>query len=138
MLLARIAGSGLVRVIAGRRLYLISLAVTSIGFVLYWTSGLAAMAIAGLAVLGLGIALLYPLTLGFAVGTAGDRDDVASARAIFAVGIAILSTPLLLGGLADRFGLHTAHLLVPLLIALGLGFFLTGQVLERHRAPAVT
>ena len=52
--------------------------------------------------LGLGVALLYPLTLALAMGAAGTRADTASARAALAGTLGILVTPALLGGLADK------------------------------------
>jgi fucose permease len=84
-------------------------------------------------VLGLGVALLYPLTLGFAIGAAGDRGDTASARFMLAAGLAIASMPVVLGALADEVGLHMAHLLVPALVALALICFVVAQALERRR-----
>jgi fucose permease len=80
---------------------------------------------------------LYPLTLGFAIGAAGDRADTASARFMLAAGLAIASMPVLLGALADEVGLHMAHLMVPALVALALICFVVAQALERNAiAPA--
>jgi fucose permease len=87
-------------------------------------------------VLGLGVALLYPLTLGFAIGAAGERGDTASARFMLAAGIAIASMPVLLGALADEVGLHRAHLMVPGLVALALICFVVAQALERSAIAA--
>jgi hypothetical protein len=55
-------------------------------------------------VLGLGTALLYPLTLSFAIGVAGRLGEVASARASLASGVATLILPTALGALADGLG----------------------------------
>lgn len=137
MLLGRTAGSGLVRYVAPQRLLPLALVVTTLGFLLYWGTSQAPLAIAGLFVLGLGVALLYPLTLGFAIDAAGDRGDTASARFMLAVGLAIVSTPVLLGALADEAGLHMAHLMVPGLVAVALLCFIVAQALGRSRvAPA--
>jgi fucose permease len=132
MLIGRIAGSGLVRYVAPQRVLPLALAVTILGFALYWATSQPTLSVIGLFVLGLGVALLYPLTLGFAIAAAGGRSDAASARFMLAIGLAILSMPLLLGALADEVGLHKAHLMVPALVALALVCFLVAQVLERR------
>ncbi|MGH6943348.1 MAG: MFS transporter [Geminicoccaceae bacterium] len=137
MLVGRTAGSGLVRFIAAPRLFLVALLTTLMGFLIYWGVGRPWIAIAGLFVLGLGVALLYPLTIGFAIGTAGARGDLASARFMLAIGLAILATPALLGVLADEVGLRAAHLMLPVLLAAALGFFIVAQVLERRAVVPV-
>jgi len=80
----------------------------------------------------LGIALLYPLALSFAIGAAGTQSDTASARAALAGSLAILICPALLGGFADKIGLHLAHLIVPGLVAVALICFVVGQTLQRQ------
>jgi MFS transporter, DHA1 family, inner membrane transport protein len=136
MLLGRTAGAGIVRYVRPQHLFAMALLVTALGFVLYWGAGRPALAIAGLGVLGLGVALLYPLTLGFAIGAAGERGDTASARFMLAAGLAIASMPVLLGALADEVGLHRAHLMVPGLVALALICFVVAQALERNAIAA--
>ncbi len=44
---------------------------------------------------------------------AGAKGDAASARVMLAMGLAVLLTPALLGGLADEVGLRLAHLMLP-------------------------
>ena len=137
MLVGRTAGSGVVRYVQPQHLFALALLVTVVGFLLYWSAGTPTLAIVGLGVLGLGVALLYPLTLGFAIGAAGERGDTASARFMLAAGLAIASMPVLLGALADEVGLHMAHLMVPGLVALPLICFVVAQALERNPvAPA--
>jgi fucose permease len=133
MLLGRTVGSAVVGRFPAARLYALALIVTLAGFALYWTGG-AVTAIAGLAVLGMGAALLYPLSLALALDAAGPRAAAASARFMFAVGLAILVAPFLLGAIADRAGLATAHLVIPALCVaalLGLG---VARTLERRAA----
>ncbi|MGA7393459.1 MAG: MFS transporter, partial [Terrimicrobiaceae bacterium] len=105
MLTGRTAASSLLRVIAAQRLFPLALLVTCLGFLIYWALPRPSMALVGLFVLGLGVALLYPLTLGLAMGAAGTRADTASARASLAGALGILVTPAVLGGLADKVGL---------------------------------
>ena len=124
------AGSGLLRRIAAERLFPLALLVTFLGFLIYWGFHRPPMAIVGLFVLGLGIALLYPLTISFAIGAAGARRDTASARAALAGFLALLVCPALLGGFADKIGLHLAHLIVPGLVVVALICFVVGQALQ--------
>jgi fucose permease len=126
MILGRMAGAVLVRWISAPRLMPAALLIVMLGFGLYWGLGQGPLAVAGLFLLGLGTAPLYPLTLGLALTAAGPLKSAASARFMLAVGLSILTMPTLLGALADAFGLHAAHLTLPALAVsalalLGLG-----------------
>jgi MFS transporter, DHA1 family, inner membrane transport protein len=132
MAVGRLAGSRIVRVIAVPPLYVASVAVALVGFLFYWGTNGAVVAIAGLFVLGIGISLFYPLAFGQAMGaTAVAQRDRASARTAIGAGVAVLTMPGLLGELAGRVGLHHAHLLVPTLVVAALAAFLVGRKLER-------
>jgi fucose permease len=85
----------------------------------------------------MGAALLYPLSLGLALDAAGPRAAAASARFMFAVGIAILLAPFLLGALADQVGLATAHLVIPALVVAALLVLAGARALERRQATAL-
>jgi MFS transporter, DHA1 family, inner membrane transport protein len=137
MLVGRTAGSGVVRYARPQRLFGVALLVAALGFLALLGAGRPALAIAGLFVLGLGVALLYPLTVGFAIGAAGERGDTASARFMLAARLAIASMLVLLGALADEVGLHLVPLMVPGLVTLALICFVVAQALERSAiAPA--
>jgi MFS family permease len=109
MLIGRIAGSRLTRRWSSLTLLLSSLAITLIGFPIFWLARLATFNIIGLFITGLGIANLFPLTLSIAVGLAADQSNRASARVSLGVGTALLTAPLLLGWLADRVSLQSAY-----------------------------
>jgi MFS family permease len=139
MLAGRLAGSALVGRIRPAKLYAASLVVTILGFALYWGGGspwiaVPWIAVLGLAVIGLGVALLYPLTLGLALEAAGPRGAAASTRFMFAVGLAILTAPFLLGAVADRVGLADAHLVIPALAVAALLGLAAAQRLEKRPA----
>jgi MFS family permease len=87
--------------------------------------------IGGLFPLGTGVSLLFPLTVSLALGAAGPASDAASARSTIAFGVALLTMPVMLGGLADHAGLRNAHWLVPILILATLVAFGFGQMLDR-------
>ncbi len=115
------------RLLAGRfvlrrtpqRLLAVALAITSAGFAAYWLAPSAAVSLAGAFVTGLGVAALYPMTLGLAVGVAPHVASLASARCSLASGTAVLTAPLILGMLADRASLFVAYSIVPVFGVLG-------------------
>jgi len=88
------------------------------GFLIFWVAGAAWVATIGLAGTGLGIALLYPITVARYVRVAGAGSTHASARAALASGCAIGIAPLVLALTSDAVGLRAAYLLVPMLFAL--------------------
>ena len=90
-----------------------------------------AVSIAGLFIVGLGISLLFPLALSFAMGSAGAAADRASTRVMLAPGLAILVSPPLLGAIADRSGLGLAQLTTPVFMVLAVLAFLIGARVTR-------
>jgi fucose permease len=95
-----------------------STAVAAVGFAVFWASPTLALAAAGLAVTGLGIALLYPTTVSRVVAAWPHAPDRAAARSVLASGLAIGVAPFVLGRLSDTTGLRTAYLIVPALLLL--------------------
>jgi predicted MFS family arabinose efflux permease len=136
MLIGRTAGAVLASEIGMSSLYAAELMIILAGFGLYWGTGHPLAAIAGLFVLGLGVALLYPLSVGLALGAATGQSDKASARIMIAFGVALLIVPAFLGTLADAFGLSRAYLLMPLLVGLAALTFTIGRTLEARSTPA--
>ena len=134
MLIGRTAGVRLFRLFSLRNLFFGAAITTLIGFLAYWGSGEPTIAIAGLFIIGLGIAMLFPLTISFAMGAAGAASDRASTRTMVGPGLAILLTPPLLGTIADHAGLRTAQAMIPVFVLLATVAFLTAQALERRKA----
>jgi MFS family permease len=99
-----------------RTLILTSIGVAGAGFALFWFAPVLVVAAAGLAVTGLGVALLYPTMVSLVVATWPHAPDQASARAALASGLAIGVTPFALGRLSDAIGLRAAYLIVPALL----------------------
>jgi len=133
MLTGRIGGAGLFRFVPIRPLFFVAAAVVLAGFALYWATVAPAIAIAGLAVVGLGTALLFPLGLSFAIAAAGPAAERAAARVMLAPGLAILIAPPLLGAIADGAGLRMALLVTPLFMVLGVAAFLAGEAARKAR-----
>ena len=97
-------------------LILTSIGVAAAGFVLFWCAPTLVVAASGLALTGLGVALLYPTLVSLVVATWPHAPDRAAARAALASGLAIGVTPFLLGRLSDAIGLRAAYLIVPALL----------------------
>jgi fucose permease len=118
VIVGRLAGSRLVRRFTLQTLMLISIAVALIGFAAYWLGAGAGapLVLAGLFVAGLGISGLYPFVMSLALGVAGAQTVRASANATLAAGAAILCLPLILGRLADSFGIRMAYLAIPIVL----------------------
>jgi MFS family permease len=133
MLTGRLFAAPLLRRVSAQRLFLASLALTLPGIALYVGVRQPVLSVVGLVVLGLGTSLLYPLTLGFAIGVAGRLEEAASARASLASGVAILIMPMALGTLADGLGLRLACLFLPVLPAVAALCFVAARALEIRR-----
>jgi uncharacterized membrane protein YfcA len=92
-----------------------------VGFVGFWLPSSFVLATIGLFVIGLGLSVIYPLLLDRAVLLAPGHSDWALSVSYPFVGIAIGTAPFVLGTLAAAVGVSSAFLLVPLLMAMGLG-----------------
>jgi fucose permease len=138
MLAGRIVGSRLLRRFPPKTLLFVSLAVTGVGFLIFWQMRDVALVAVGLIVAGLGVANLYPSTLSLAVGAAPGQLDQASARASLASGTAIIALPLLLARIADRVGITPAFGLVGVLTLLAAALLLAASALlsRTPRVPA--
>jgi len=134
MLIGRIAGSRLTRRWSSVTLLLASLAMTLIGFPIFWLARLATLNILGLFITGLGIASMYPLTLSLAVGLAPGQSNLASARVSLGVGTALLTAPFLLGWLADLIGLQSAYGMVIVLMVAACALVLNNHWLSARKA----
>lgn len=130
MLAGRVCGTFLVHLVPARQLVVGSFATTLVGFAAYWSGG-PAVAVLGLLILGLGIALTFPMLLGFAIGAAGSAAGKAASRLMLPPALAILLSPPLLGSLADGIGLGLAQLMTPVFAVLMLGSFLAGEAVRQ-------
>ena len=103
--------------------------------VVLWTATSLVVGVLGLALMGLGLALQFPLSLVRTMDASGGRPDTANALASVGTGLASGLAPFALGALADRVGVHSGFLLVPgLLLAAGVLLAL-GQAPVRGRTP---
>jgi cyanate permease len=117
MFLGRVIGTRLVLRLPPLRVLLAALALSAVGFTVFWLATTAWLAIAGLLVCGLGNSLHYPLAIALAVEHSGGQPDLAAARSAYAMAIGFGLAPLALGWTADQAGTHSAFLLVYVLLA---------------------
>jgi MFS family permease len=103
------------------------------GFVVFWMATVPWAAFVGLFITGLGISLQFPLAITRAIGFAGGRPDLGAAYTSLATGSAIALAPFGLGAFADHVGAHTALLVVPVFVLLGI----VGVATTRGRPLAV-
>ncbi len=133
MLLGRIAGSRLTRSFDIHTLLPIAAITSVIGFAFYWLGRAAPVNIAGLFITGLGIANFYPMTLSAAIAAASDRAASATSRMSLGTGSAILVAPLVLGFIADHFGIFVAYgLVAALIVSCTVMVFIANKLAHQH------
>jgi MFS family permease len=117
MTVGRLIGGRLVLRLPAPTVILGALALSAVGFTVFWLATAPWLAIVGLVLTGLGNALHYPLGVALAVEYSGGRPDLAAARSSYAMAVSFGVAPFVLGAVADGVGPHLAFLLVPVLLA---------------------
>jgi len=102
----------------------LALTLQFIAFGLFWSSHILVLSLITLFFVGLGISVQFPLFTLRMVAFSEGRPDLAIGKSSIAAGIAIASSPLLLGILGDNFGISRAYIMVPVLIVLGFAMVL--------------
>lgn len=118
MFVGRLVGGRLALRYPSAPVLLGGLAIAAVGFAIFWCATVVWVALAGLALLGLGGAVHFPLGMALAIEHSGGQPDLATARTAYAIGIAFGAAPFALGAIADHVGTHTAFLLVPVFLAI--------------------
>ena len=117
----RFAGAPLAGRYGVRNTTLGCLVLALLGSLAFWLAGNQWVAGAALLLGGLGVSLLYPLTLSRLLAADPLHTDRATSRSALASGLAILSVPPLLAGLADLVSLHLAFLVAPVIVVVLIG-----------------
>jgi predicted MFS family arabinose efflux permease len=117
MCVGRFAGSRLALRLPGTTVLLGALALSAVGFAIFWVATAPWLAVLGLVVTGLGNALHYPLGMALAVECSAGQPDLAAARTSYALGISFGVAPFVLAAVADHIGPHLAFLLLPVFLA---------------------
>jgi MFS family permease len=121
MFAGRLAAGRIALHVPTTRLLLLALAVTLAGFAVFWLATAAWLAVTGLLVVGLGIAVQYPLVISLALAAAPGQADRASGLTSYPVAFGFGVAPVILGALADAAGTHLAFLVLPAFIAAAVG-----------------
>jgi fucose permease len=94
------------------------LATSAIGWLISWPATTGWIAVAGLAVIGLGISGMYPLGMSLALRCVPGQGERGVSRISLGIGLSSGLLPFLVGALADATSTHTALVIVPALVAL--------------------
>ncbi len=116
----RVFGSRVVARIDPERVLVGSFALAVAGFAVAWVSTSAAPLLVGLAITGVGMGLQSPLAIGRAVRAAGTQVDRGAGLSSVAAGTASGLAPFALVMVADQLGVHTAFLIVPVLMVVAI------------------
>lgn len=116
MFIGRLYGSRLAQTWSIDRLLIASILLALGGFAVAWLVAEPFVILTGLFVVGLGIAVHWPIGVSRAVASSGGLTDRASALSSVAAGAASGIAPFILGAMSDTIGFHRAFLIVPLLL----------------------
>lgn len=118
MFVGRLLGARLALWFRPTSVLLGALAVSTLGFVVFWLAAAPAFGVLGLVVIGLGNALHYPLAISIAMDASEGQPDLAASRSAYAMAFSFGVAPFLLGGFADLAGVRLAFLMVPAMLAI--------------------
>jgi fucose permease len=92
------------------------IALQGIGFIIFWTSEILVTSFLALFITGFGTSMQFALSTLRLLRFGQGKADLAMGRSSLGAGLAIAISPLLLGYLADLFGIVNAFLFVPVLV----------------------
>jgi MFS family permease len=101
---------------------------TVVGFAIAWLSSGPVPMLLGFAVIGLGLGLQSPLSIGRAVIAAEGQADRGAGLTSVAAGLASGIAPFVLAAVADQLGVHTAFLIVPVLMVVAIALVRSSPV----------
>lgn len=136
MALGRFAAGSLALRVPAEHLLVVAITVALAGWALLWLAPTPAVAVLGLGLQGLGVAVHFPLSIALLMAASRGRPDAAAAWGSLAGGVAIGSAPFALGALADAVGTSTGFLLVPALLLLAGALLAVATRAQRTSAPA--
>lgn len=134
MLLGRIAGLKLARRFDLGKLLTVVSVVAVAGFLTYWLGPNPQISLIGLAVTGLGMSNLYPLSFSQAIGAAEGKAGLAAGRMSISTGTAVLTTPLAMGAIGDRFGITNSYAIIAVLLTLAMILLAVASVRKQPEA----
>lgn len=134
MFLGRIGGTLLARRIAAATLLLSTIGIALIGFPLFWLAPTLPLTLIGFFLTGLGTGSFFPFAMAAANSVAPAQTDRANARVVLGIGLSVLSTPLILGWVADQTNLQNAYGVVALILGVAAALtYGTNRTLQRRQ-----
>lgn len=125
MVLGRLLGSRFAGFVQTRSLLKVASIVALSGFLVFWLNKALLLCYSGLFLAGLGISNFYPLILSMAIGLVPGNPARATARLSLASGSSTLIAPLMLGLLAEKYGIFQSYgFIAALLVLCGLLVYL--------------
>lgn len=135
MVVGRYAGSLLLKKYEPFQILFASIAISALGYAIFWISGSPTAALAGLFLAGIGVANFYATSITLIFEAAGPARAAAGSVATLGSGVAIFSLPFVLGSLADFIGIQKAMLVVAFLfVVLLILLFYGKKVIGRQLA----
>jgi len=135
MFIGRLFGSRLAQTWSVDRLLISSILLAISAFAVAWVSTHVLAILGALFVVGLGIAVHWPIGVSRAVASSGGLIDRASGLSSVAAGAAGGIAPFVLGAMSDAIGFHRAFLIVPVMLVTALILILAKPV--RSSEPIV-
>lgn len=109
-----------------------------VGWAVVWTTTSTPVALAGLVLAGLGLGVQYPMSIVLLLAASPGHSDRAQGEATMFGALSIGVLPFLLGAISDRYGMHTAFTVIPLLALTGaVAAVAGGRALKRAAQPVV-
>ncbi len=128
MAVGRVAGAPLVSRFDPDHVLAATMVLTIAGFAVAWISGSSVPMLVGFVLIGLGLSLQSPLAIGRAVIAAEGQADRGAGLASVAAGLASGTAPFVLASVADHLGVHTAFLIVPVFMVVGIALVRSAPV----------
>ena len=120
ILIGRILGSRFAEYFPVDRILAFAVLTALVGWSIVWFTAIGAVMLIGLLVSGIGVSVFWPIGVSRVVLASGGQSDRASALSAVAGGTAGGVGPFLLGSLADSVGVHTAFLVLPVVLLFSL------------------
>jgi predicted MFS family arabinose efflux permease len=134
LFVGRVFGVQIAERVPVERLLRISIVAGFLAFAVAWLATSPVVILVAMFLTGVGLALVWPLSISRIIRAAAGQADRASALALAFTTTAIGLAPFVLGALAGAVGVHLAFLVVPVLLAVTLALVILRPVPESPAA----
>lgn len=134
--IGRFIGSRFAEYFPVDRILQVAIGIVIVGWMFIWLSTSGVIMLIGLLLSGIGVSVFWPIGVSRVVLASGGQSDRATAMSSIAGSTAGGLGPFALGFLADSVGIHSAFLLVPVVMFLGFLLMMINPV-TRTAPPAI-